>query len=246
MPRESDRRALGVQGSDMCRQRFGVVVALLLSTLLAGCSTNGQPSASPSAARAATIAFESIEGPPPGVSQRLVQTFDEQARTRQVVIVSREGLPHYRVRGQFAARTERGRTTIAWAWDVHDTQDRRVLHITGEEVVGPGGREPWSAVDDQALARIALGGVEPLVAFLASPSAIAAAEAAPRTPVAVNDDFTPEASGIFRIFRSVWPKSEDKKPPVDEVPAKTPEAPPARAAASERPTDYSALPARKP
>ena len=158
---------------------------------------------------------------------------------RQVMVVSREGLPHYRVRGEFSARSERGRMAIAWVWDVYDSQNRRALHITGEETVGPV-RDPWGSLDDQAVGRIALGGVEPLVAFLAS------AEASPRTPVAVSDDDTPEASGIFRVFRKVWPKSEDKKP--TETPPKTSDTPAARpvqrAVAIDPVTDYSALPAR--
>jgi hypothetical protein len=189
---------------------------------------------------AATIALEVIEGPPPGLSQQFVQVFAEQAKARQVMVVSREGLPHYRVYGQFKPRSERGRTTITWVWDVYDSQNRRALHITGEEIVGPTS-DPWNSLDEAAIGRIALGGVEPLVAFLAS------TEAGPRTPVAVSDDFTPEASGIFRVFRSVWPKSEDKKP-AEEAPAKTSDAPGGRpvprAVATDLPTDYSAVPAR--
>ena len=100
-----------------------------------------------------------------------------------------------------------------------DSQNRRTHHIAGEEILGPGDRDPWASVDLEAVGRIAQGGVEPLVAFLVSPSA----DATPRAPVPVSDDFTPEASGIFRVFRSVWPKSENKKPP-EEPPARTPGA----------------------
>jgi hypothetical protein len=230
------------------RDRLAVVVTLLLAVLSAGCSTNGTQPASSGGTPVATVAFDAIDGPPPELSRKLTQAFAEQARARQVIIVSREGLPHYRIHGQLTARSERGRTTVAWVWDVYDSQKRRALHITGEEVAVPVGRDPWATLDDQAVGRIALGGVEPLVTFLASPGAIAASEAAPRTPAAVSDDFTPEASGIFRVFRSVWPKSEDKKPAAEEPPARTSEAPAARPVsrivAGDQPTDYSGLPAR--
>ena len=69
-----------------------------------------------------------------------------------MIIVSREGLPHYRVHGQFTARSERGRTTVTWVWDVYDSQKRRALHITGEEVAVPVGRDPWATLDDRPLA----------------------------------------------------------------------------------------------
>ena len=225
----------------MCRQPAAAVAAgLLLALLSAGCASNNTTTASTGAVPAATITLEVITGPPPDLSQRFAQVFADQAKARQVMVVSREGLPHYRVQGQFTPRSERGRTTIAWVWDVYDSQNRRALHITGEEIVGPT-RDPWGSLDEAAIGRIALGGVEPLVAFLAS------AEASPRTPVAVSDDDTPEASGIFRVFRSVWPKSEDKKP-AQEAPPKTSDTPGGRpvqrAVAVDQPTDYSALPAR--
>jgi hypothetical protein len=225
------------------RDRLAVVVMLLLATLSAGCSTNNTSPTSSGGASAATIAFEAIEGPPPELSQKLAQAFAEQARARQAIIVSREGLPHYRIHGQFTARSERGRTTIAWVWDVYDAQKRRALHITGEEIAVPVGRDPWASLDDPTIGRIAQGGVDPLVTFLASPGA----DAVPRTPVAVSDDFTPEASGIFRVFRSVWPKSDDKKPAAEEPP-KAPDAtttrPAHRIVAGERPSAYSAEPAK--
>ena len=220
----------------------------LLSVFAAGCSsTNGTSTAPAGAVSAATVALKSVEGAPAEVAEQLMQAFDERARAHQVIIVSREGLPHYRIRGLFSARSERGRTTVAWVWDVYDSQNRRTHHIAGEEILGPGDRDPWASVDLEAVGRIAKGGVEPLVAFLVSPSVIAAADATPRAPVPVSDDFTPEASGIFRVFRSVWPKSEDKKPPVEEPPARTPDASTARrerrVVGTDHPTN-STVPAR--
>src|SRR5262245_55635858 len=204
MPRGSDRGIPCARRHPVCRQQVAVVAAgLALALLCAGCASNNTTPASTGAAPAATIVIEVVEGAPPALWQRFGQVFAEQAKARQVMVVSREGLPHYRVQGQFAARSERGRMAIGWVWDVYDSQNRRALHITGEEIVGPV-RDPWGSLDEAAIGRIALGGVEPLVAFLAS------AEASPRTPVAVSDDDTPEASGIFRVFRSVWSKSEDQ------------------------------------
>ena len=53
-----------------------------------------------------------------------------------MAIVSREGAATYRVRGYLARAVDRGRTTIAWVWDVYDARQARALRITGEEVGG--------------------------------------------------------------------------------------------------------------
>ena len=108
MPTETDRRASGLE-------HRVIIMALLFSVLAAGCSsTNGT---STGAVSVATIALEWIEGAPAAVAEQLLQAFDERARAHQVIIVSREGLPHYRIRGLFSARSERGRTTVAWVWE---------------------------------------------------------------------------------------------------------------------------------
>ncbi len=65
----------------------------------------------------------------------------------------------------------------------------------------------WTAADDQVLARIARTSMDRFTAFLATASASTASAAPPaRTPSALAnlgwpDDWTPEASGIFRIFK---------------------------------------------
>ena len=66
----------------------------------------------------ATVTFESIDGPPPQVFDRMVNVIDSESKLRNLQIVSREGAAAYRVRSYLAAQVGRGRTTIAWVWDV--------------------------------------------------------------------------------------------------------------------------------
>ena len=68
----------------------------------------------------ATVAFESIDGPPPQVFDRMVGVLDSESKLRNLSIVSREGEASYRVRSYLAAQVVRGRTMIAWVWDVYD------------------------------------------------------------------------------------------------------------------------------
>ena len=58
------------------------------------------------------MAFESIDGPPPQVFDRMVSVLDSELKLRNLSIVSREGGAAYRVRSYLSAQVVRGRTVI--------------------------------------------------------------------------------------------------------------------------------------
>src|SRR6266436_2561195 len=66
-----------------------------------------------------TVAFESTDGPPPQVFDRMVDVLDSESKLRNLSIVSREGSASCRVRSYLSAQVSRGRTVIAWVWDVY-------------------------------------------------------------------------------------------------------------------------------
>jgi hypothetical protein len=105
-----------------------------------------------------TVAFESIDGPPPQVFDRMVGVLDTESKLRSLSIVSREGSAAYRVRSYLSAQVVRGKTVIAWVWDVYDANQQRALRLSGEEPAGKAGRDPWSAADDMVLRKIAQAG----------------------------------------------------------------------------------------
>lgn len=113
-----------------------------------------------------TIAFESIDGPPPGVFDRMVSVLDSETKLRSLAIVSREAPAAYRVRSYLSAQVVRGRTVIAWVWDVYDRNQQRALRLSGEEQAGKlardASRDPWRAADDMVLRKIAQAGLSGL------------------------------------------------------------------------------------
>jgi hypothetical protein len=129
-----------------------------------GCVPDGR--ASLASTRVATVAFESIDGPPQPVFQKLVESLAAEAVARQVMVISREATPQYRIRGYMAAHVDRGRTHIGWVWDIYDTDKRRMLRIAGEEPGGRRGSDAWTAADDQMLRKISRTSMEKLAAFL--------------------------------------------------------------------------------
>ncbi|HEY5216197.1 MAG TPA: hypothetical protein VIJ17_04810 [Pseudolabrys sp.] len=205
---------------------------------LAGCTHDGQPSMSAAQPRGATVAFESIDGPPPAQFNTLVQNLNDEAQARRLAVISRDSPSAYRVRGYLAAKVVKGQTTIAWVWDVFDGDEHRSLRISGEETANsrPLGRhrDAWTAADDAMIRRIAHASMEQLAAFLTSP------EIAPGTPVMAGAplvalgarDSSPEAAGIYRIFH----------PNADPTPAEAAQAP----AAADGSADSVPVPQRRP
>jgi hypothetical protein len=176
-------------------------IALLVAAFAAGCtettSTNAALTSRTAAASGATIAFESIDGPPVGVFNRLVDNISAEAQSRNVAIASREGSASYRVRGYLAAQVIRGRTHISWVWDVYDDGKVRALRIVGEEAGGRAGGDPWSVADEAMLRKIARVSMDRLAGFMANPDAPVA-----DPPTAVADVPEPDPRPQRRRARS--------------------------------------------
>jgi hypothetical protein len=145
------------------------VAAILLAMAcgLGGCAGGGAVGGSfAMAGGGSTVAFESIDGPPPHVFDRMVDVLNSESKLRNLSIVSREGSASYRVRSYLAAQVSRGRTVIAWVWDVYDRDQQRALRLSGEEPAGKPGRNPWAAADDLVLRKIAQAGLSGLSAMI--------------------------------------------------------------------------------
>ena len=137
--------------------RLAALAAVLGVT--AGCSAGGQMSVQASSGFGPTVAFESVDGPPPQVFDRLVRALESESAAKSFTIVSREAPAAYRIRSYLSAQVRRGKTTIAWVWDVYDRDQQRALRLTGEEQAGKPGRDAWVQADDQLMRRIAAAGL---------------------------------------------------------------------------------------
>jgi hypothetical protein len=187
-----------------------IVAAMLLTIAcgLGGCASSGAGSNSYAMAGGgsgggATVTFESIDGPPPQVFDRMVSVLDSESKLRNLQVVSREGSASYRVRSYLAAQVSRGRTTIAWVWDVYDRDQQRALRLSGEEPAGRAGRDAWTAADDLVLRRIAQAGFSGLTAMIngTAPADEPPPTAAPdrRGPAVASAEVPSAASDAFRV-----------------------------------------------
>ncbi|MCX7319911.1 MAG: hypothetical protein NT113_10615 [Hyphomicrobiales bacterium] len=150
---------------------------------------NAQASMSP--AGGATIAFESIDGPPPQVFERMVSVLDSEAKLRSLAVVSRNASAAFRVRSY-------------WVWDVYDRDQQRAFRLSGEEQTGKGNRDAWGTADDLTLRRIAQSGLTGLSAMI---NGVAPAESAPEPvpaaagPAIASTDALPSQATAFADMR---------------------------------------------
>jgi hypothetical protein len=197
---------------------------LTIALALAACNPDSQ-GVSAQQPRGATVAFESLDGLPPAQFQRLVRNLNDEAQSRRLAVISREQPSAYRVRGYLAATVTKRQTTISWVWDVFDQDEHRTLRISGEETAKVRHKDAWAAADDAMLHRIAQSSMEQLAAFLTSPEVAPGTAPATEPQIALADpsESSPEAAGIFRIFRpqadpistaSAEPSSDNETEPV--------------------------------
>src|SRR5579863_9721442 len=184
-------------------------VVLMMACGLGGCANgaaNNSFAMASNSASGPTVAFESIDGPPPQVFDRMVGILDSESKLRSLSIVSREGTAAYRVRSYLAAEVSHGRTTIAWVWDIYDQNQQRALRLSGEEQTGKAGRDAWSSADDLVLRKIAQAGLSGLAGMINGTSpADAPQPAPPSTPskrgpaVASTEDSPAPREGEFAV-----------------------------------------------
>jgi hypothetical protein len=197
--------------SRACLRTGFAALLLAVACALGGCASNGAATSGASGAFAmasagdgSTIAFESIDGPPPQVFDRMVGVLDSESKLRSLSIVSREGAAAYRVRGYLSANVVRGKTMIAWVWDVYDRDQQRALRLSGEEATGKGGRDAWAAADDLVLRKIAQAGLSGLAGMINGTPQQDAPPPAPasdrRGPAVANaDEITPTVSSVAAL-----------------------------------------------
>jgi hypothetical protein len=185
--------------------RATIAAALLVvASALGGCAGGGAVGGSfamaPGAGAGgsgATVAFESIDGPPPQVFDRMVGVLDSESKLRNLSIVSREGGASYRVRSYLSAQVVRGKAVIAWVWDVYDNNQQRALRLSGEEPAGKAGRDAWAAADDLLLRKIAQAGLSGLSNMInGAPDAVPAPT---RGPAVASAEPSAPAQGAFGV-----------------------------------------------
>lgn len=154
-----------VRVSSRGRRALTACAAALIASLVAACQTDQIVTGSV-AAPANGVAFESVDGPPQPVFERLVAKLTSEAQARNLPVVSRTAVASWRVRLYLAAHVEGKQAALTWVADVFDAGLERAFRLSGEEPLA-GRRDLWAQADDAVLGRIAARALDALAAGIA-------------------------------------------------------------------------------
>jgi hypothetical protein len=150
--------------------RAGRYALIALVVLALGSCASGDPTITGSIPPASvrTIAFESVDGPPRPVFDRLVAALSAEAERRALPVVTQTGPATYRVRAYLATLVDKKKkqASLSWVWEVFDSTQSRAFRLSGEEALGIVRSDVWGQCDDALLLRIAVKGFDELVARL--------------------------------------------------------------------------------
>jgi hypothetical protein len=178
-------------------------IVALFSLALAACGgSSGVSGASQSVASTAPalppVSFVQIIGAPPDITNKLTDEVNSAAKERQINVVASEKEADYSVRGYLVAAPDSKGTKLSYIWDVSDKSGKRVRRIQNDEIVdGRKGGDPWSAVDDSALKKIALRTTSELSDWLTKQASSGAGSA----KVASSSASTPSPAPTARTIR---------------------------------------------
>jgi hypothetical protein len=234
-------RAVGAAASWVLRPLLAGVCVMAL----AGCGPDGGPGLVAGQPSGATVAFESIDGPPPAQFKELVKNLNVEAQARRLAVTSRDAPSAYRVRGYLAAAVAKGKTTISWVWDVFDRDEHRVLRVAGAQTERGRHRDAWSVADDAMLQHIAHSSMDQIAAFLTSPAVVPGAPGPAPAPAQValigDHPTTPEEAGIFRIFKPRADPKLESAPETEPAPGRQTAAVPLPRSRPAKPAAVSSL-----
>lgn len=166
--------------------------------------------------RGASVALASISGAPEAIAERFNQTFAQEAATREISLAEPK-TANYLVRGYISASPAEKGTSITYVWDVFDSKKNRAQRVSNFVMIPATAPDPWSVVDDKALASLAARSADDLAAVLTNtPEAIAnngkapapaVAAASPTPSPAKTAALTPETSIVRQSVAAVEPTS---------------------------------------
>ena len=131
-----------------------------------------RPGVSPSGT---TVAVASFRGGPDALRARFMSDFAAAAREQQIIMAMPDAAD-YLVRGYLSATSEGDQTAVTYVIDIFDAKKERTQRIEDEVLVKGAAPDPWSVVDDNALAAVAAKSAAGLAAVLTNtPQAISAA-----------------------------------------------------------------------
>ena len=118
-----------------------------------------------------TISFLPVSGAPQGAVTKLSRSLRESAQTSGLSLIpANQPGARYQVKGYFSALDDGSGTLLVYVWDVLDGSGNRLHRINGQERTTSKSTDPWQAVGQGELNRVAGTTVARLNSWLHSTS----------------------------------------------------------------------------
>ncbi len=131
----------------------------------------GNPNAASQAAQpvnlAGPVTFLPVTGAPQSTVGSLSGAIRKAAQDSSIGIVPSSEQAKYEVKGYFSALDDGNGTLLVYVWDVLDKSGKRVHRISGQERTSSKSADPWSAVSQKEIDRVANNTMGSLKSWLA-------------------------------------------------------------------------------
>lgn len=195
------------------RRVAGPLIGGFFALLLAGCETTN--TASTDVAPGATlaqqvqtkpVAFQPVIGAPAKVSSKINEFLVASAGQKSIPVVPPKDA-EYTVRGYLVAAPDPKGTKLSYIWDVSDKTNKR-KRIQGEELIeGKKGGDPWAAVDEAAMQRVAAKAIDEIALHLPKNDGPAVASSGGgATPAAASAPSTTAATPASSAYANADPQ----------------------------------------
>jgi len=110
-----------------------------------------------------------VSNAPQSAVSSLSSSIRSAATQNQVKIVNsiQDGAT-YQVKGYFSALEDGAGTLLVYVWDVLDKNNKRVYRISGQERTNKKSADPWAAVNDQMISKVANNSLAQLKSWLST------------------------------------------------------------------------------
>lgn len=104
-----------------------------------------------------SMTFLPVEGAPQSAVSTLSKSLKTKATSQglNVLAPTQSSTAAFRVKGYFSALSDGSGTLLVYVWDVLDQSGKRVHRINGQERSGTSKTDPWQAITDVELQRVA-------------------------------------------------------------------------------------------
>ena len=102
------------------------------------------------------VSFLPVTGAPQRAVTSLTAALKSSAQKNAIQLIpSNLGTTRYKIKGYFSALNDGSGTLVVYVWDVLNSEGKRIHRISGQQRTGRNDTDPWAAISEAELRRVA-------------------------------------------------------------------------------------------